>query len=102
MKLTLVSIQAAWATETFMLMPWLVSSGVNMVRAVPSSTDPWRLLLPLVKQHASTRVVFPDPPCPTTHTFRMRSVVKEGADAMCTSGQGGGLEAAGRSMTGRP
>src|SRR5687768_6964742 len=94
MKLILLSIHAACATETFMLMPWPVSSGVNMVSAVPSSTEPWRFDVPLVKQHASTRVVFPDPPCPTTHTLRMRSVVKEGADAICTSWQEGGLEGA--------
>src|SRR5687768_12350557 len=95
MKLTFASFHAACATDTFMEMPWAVSSGVNMVMAVPSSVEPWRREVPEAKQQASTRVVFPAPPCPTTTTLRMRSVVNEGADAICTSGAGGGKRARG-------
>src|SRR3954451_13332526 len=72
-----------------MEMPCDTSSGVNMVSAVPSVAEPWRLEAPEVWQQASISVVFPAPPWPTTTTLRMRSVVKLGADAMCTSRERG-------------
>src|SRR4028119_1604853 len=73
-----------------------ISSGVNVVSAVPSALDPCRREVPAVWQQASTRVVFPAPPCPTTTTLRIRSVVKDGADAIlhllvgCGGYRGGG------------
>src|SRR4028119_1276600 len=88
MKLTLASSQVAWATEVFMEQPWAISSGVNMVSAVPSAAEPCRRVAPDAWQQASINVVFPAPPWPTTTTLRMRSVVNEGADAIRTSGQG--------------
>jgi hypothetical protein len=49
--------------------PRSVSSGVKSVSAVPSLTAPWRLLAPAANAMASTRLVFPLPPWPTTATF---------------------------------
>jgi hypothetical protein len=39
------------------------------VRDVPSFTEPWRLLDPDTKASASTRLVLPLAPCPTTAMF---------------------------------
>src|SRR4051794_27874776 len=72
-----------------MEMPCEISSGVNMVSAVPSAAEPWRLEAPEVWQQASISVGLPLPPWPTTTTLRVRAVVKLGADAMCTSWDGG-------------
>ena len=77
MKFTLLSPRTAWATVSCMDMPWPVSSGVVIVRAVPVFTSPLRLVAPEAKQAASMRVVFPDPPCPTTATLRICFVPKD-------------------------
>src|SRR4051794_33980542 len=75
-----------------MEMPCEISSGVNMVSAVPSVLEPCRRDAPEQWQQASISVVFPDPPWPTTTTLRMRSVVNEGADAMIAPPGEGWLE----------
>src|SRR5690606_5767045 len=88
MKLTLASLHSAKATEALMEVPREISSGVNIVRAVPSSAEPWRREDPDAWQQASISVVFPAPPWPTTTTLRMRSVVYTVAEAMGSSGAG--------------
>src|SRR6185437_12409136 len=52
-----------------------ISSGAKSVSAVPSRTDPWRLLDPETKASASTKVVFPLAPCPTTATLRISELL---------------------------
>src|SRR5690606_20665693 len=88
MKLTLASLHSAKATEALMEVPREISSGVNIVRAVPSSVEPWRREAPDAWQQASLSVDFPAPPWPTTTTLRLRSVVYTVAEAMSTSRDG--------------
>ena len=59
----------AIASET--LMPFLTSSGSKSLTVLPSSTVPIRVVAPEVKSMASSSVVFPDPPWPTSRTLRM-------------------------------
>src|SRR5271167_1777630 len=53
--------------------PRWVSSGSKSVVVVPSSTRPWRLIAPALNRSASANVVLPEPPCPTSATFRIRA-----------------------------
>ncbi len=53
--------------------PRSFSSGSWSQTVVPSSTRPRRPIAPPVASSASTRVVFPDPVCPTTATVRTLS-----------------------------
>ena len=51
--------------------PFRCSSGSWSDTVFPSSTVPIRVMAPEVKSIASRRVVFPDPPWPTSRTLRM-------------------------------
>ena len=51
-----------------------ISSGEVSVRVVPSLMEPWRLLVPETKARASTSVVLPLAPCPTTAMLRIASL----------------------------
>src|SRR5512140_1073201 len=55
--------------------PRAVSSGSKSVRALPSRTFPCRLDAPDTKASASTSVVLPLAPCPTTAILRMSSLL---------------------------
>ena len=55
--------------------PRSTSSGEVTVKAVPSFTCPCRLLLPDTNARASTSVVLPLAPCPTTATFLIASLL---------------------------
>src|SRR5437764_2169513 len=48
-----------------------ISSASKSVVVVPSSTRPWRLMVPLQNRSASVSVVFPAPPWPTSATLRI-------------------------------
>src|ERR1051325_1401935 len=52
-----------------------ISSAVESVRAVPSLTEPCRLLVPATNARASTREVLPLAPWPTTATLRISGVL---------------------------
>src|SRR5262245_57598272 len=71
MRLILVSCHSANAHERLIEKPRSVSSGAKSVSAVPSFTDPCRFELPDTKASASTRLVFPLAPCPTTAMLRI-------------------------------
>jgi len=47
------------------------SSGSWSLTVLPSSTVPMRVIAPDVKSIASSSVVLPAPPCPTSNTLRM-------------------------------
>src|SRR5690606_6859008 len=70
-------------------MPWPTSSGVYIVSAVPSRTLPRRREAPVTKHSASTSVVLPEPPCPSTATFLICSVRYSLAAVMRTSRRAG-------------
>ena len=59
----------AIASET--LMPFLISSGSKSLTVLPSSTWPIRVVAPVVNSMASSSVVLPEPPWPTSRTLRM-------------------------------
>src|SRR6185437_8180640 len=75
MRLIFVSIHSAYAHPRLMEYLRSISSGAWSVSAVPSLIDPWRLLAPDTNASASTRVVLPQPPCPTTATLRISELV---------------------------
>src|SRR6266404_6428488 len=65
-----------------MLIRRLCSSGSVSRMLVPSSTLPRRLVAPTRWSRVSTSVVLPEPPCPVTATFRIRSGATE---AICAT-----------------
>src|SRR6185312_15810303 len=75
MRLIFASIHSAYAQPRLIEYLRSISSGAKSVSAVPSRTDPWRLLDPETKASASTRVVFPLAPCPTTATLRISELL---------------------------
>src|SRR3954463_14022068 len=95
MRLIFVSAHSANAQPRLMEYPRSISSGAESVRVVPSPREPWRLLDPDTKASASTKLVLPLAPCPTTAMLRIsdprysrisdlrfqRKQLGEGADA---------------------
>src|SRR5688500_2653883 len=69
--LILVSSHSACATPRWIEYFRSISSGLKSVSAVPSFTEPCRFVAPDTKASASTRLVLPLAPCPTTATFLM-------------------------------
>ena len=59
----------AMPSET--LMPFLISSGSKSLTVLPSSTVPILVVAPEANCIASSSVVLPAPPCPTSNTLRM-------------------------------
>jgi len=70
-RLILLSIHSACAQPRLMEYPRSSSSGAVSVRLLPSPMLPCRLLVPDTKARASTRLVLPLPPCPTTAMLRI-------------------------------
>src|SRR5512146_3552645 len=70
-RLILVSCHSANAGPTLIEYPRSISSAAWSVSAVPSFTDPCRFELPDTKASASTKLVLPLAPCPTTAMLRI-------------------------------
>ena len=62
--------------------PLFFSSSVKSETVLPSVTVPCLLIAPALKSSDSTRVVFPDVPCPATQTLRKELLLKS---AICSS-----------------
>src|SRR5689334_14038290 len=71
MRLILVSCHSANAGPRLIEYPRSISSSEWSVRAVPSFTEPCRFELPDTKASASTKLVLPLAPCPTTAMLRI-------------------------------
>jgi hypothetical protein len=69
--LTLTPFHSTGAIASETLMPFLVSSGSKSLTVLPSSTRPIRVTALDANNIASSKVVFPDPPWPTSRTLRM-------------------------------
>src|SRR5471032_518045 len=74
-RLILVSFHSAYAQPSEIEYLRSVSSGAVSVSVLPSFIEPCRLLVPETKARASTSVVLPLEPCPTTAMFRMASLL---------------------------
>ena len=69
--LILTPFHSIGAIERETEMPLRCSSGSWSLTVLPSSTTPMRVIAPAVYNMASSRVVLPDPPWPTSRTLRM-------------------------------
>src|SRR5687767_1771462 len=97
-RLILVSIHSAWAHARLIEKPRPVSSGSKSVSAVPSFTVPCRLDDPDTKASASTSVVLPLAPCPTTAILRMSSLLYSRIRWLCSARGGKVLVPAGTAL----
>ena len=70
-RLTFTPPQVRWQSEAVMLIEWRRSSSSKSDTVVPSTTLPSRLVSPAACSIASTRLVLPQPRCPSTATLRI-------------------------------